>query len=350
MCPTSPSFYADEQTKTCVTQCANQTYLFINNTYRGCLKVCPPQVYSGGLSVDLYADNTTWKCVSVCPQGYYAFKHPTNTSVRLCVKMCEVVAGTYYFAENMKRTCVTSCPLALYGTYGDAIDLACVSTCSRQQFRDKVTKLCTYSCSNTYFADNTTWNCVQKCPNATFAESINRTCVKYCPKDYYAYTLTNECTPNCSHWRYFRNNISWMCVTNCPSDPDYYGDYGSKQCVLRCPPATFAAYNAVNTSSARVCVLSTSCPGSMVADPVNARCLSRCTLDPMYFAMNTTKLCGPVCVNSTFADNTTGLCVAICPSPYFGVNLTVANFVCVQYCPAAEYKLTSERMCVAVCP
>ena len=81
--------------------------------------------------MDLYADNTTWKCVGVCPLGYFALKHPTNTSIRVCVKMCEVIAGDYYFAESMTRKCVTVCPLRLYGTYGDRISLACVSDCSR---------------------------------------------------------------------------------------------------------------------------------------------------------------------------------------------------------------------------
>jgi ferredoxin-like protein FixX len=98
MCPSSPVFYADEQTRTCVTKCANETYLFFNNSYRGCVKVCPAQVYTTTHSVDLYADNTTWRCVSVCPLGYFALKHPTNTSIRLCVKMCEVIGGVYYFS------------------------------------------------------------------------------------------------------------------------------------------------------------------------------------------------------------------------------------------------------------
>lgn len=31
----------------------------------------------------------------------------------------------------MSRKCVTQCPLRLYGTYGDRIDLACVANCSR---------------------------------------------------------------------------------------------------------------------------------------------------------------------------------------------------------------------------
>lgn len=82
MCPSSPVFYADEQTRTCVRTCANTTYLFINNTYRGCLKSCPVQVFNASISVDLFADNTTWRCVAVCPQGYFAFKHPTIATVR----------------------------------------------------------------------------------------------------------------------------------------------------------------------------------------------------------------------------------------------------------------------------
>ena len=79
MCPSTPVFYADEQNKKCVRKCANLTYQFVNNTYRGCLGSCPEQVFNGTHSVVLYRDNTTWKCVSVCPSGYYAFKHPTDT-------------------------------------------------------------------------------------------------------------------------------------------------------------------------------------------------------------------------------------------------------------------------------
>ena len=43
MCPSSPVFFADEQNKKCVLKCANLTYQFVNNTYRGCLEYCPAQ-------------------------------------------------------------------------------------------------------------------------------------------------------------------------------------------------------------------------------------------------------------------------------------------------------------------
>ena len=111
MCPSSPAYLADEQNHKCVLTCANGTYKFINNTYRGCLDYCPQQVFNSSVSMDLYTDNTTWTCVSVCPFGYYAFKHPTNSTIRKCVPMCEIVDDVYYFAEENTRKCVTDCPL-----------------------------------------------------------------------------------------------------------------------------------------------------------------------------------------------------------------------------------------------
>lgn len=138
-------------------------------------------------------------------------------------------------------------------------------------------------------------------------------------------------------------------MNDCPTVPDYYGHYESRTCVIRCPDGRYASNNSVTTSTSRLCVMSKDCVGLLVADPINNRCNPRCTLDPMYFAMPKTKLCGPNCFEGRFADNTTGLCVTICPAPYFGVNSTV-YFTCVQYCPSDEYKLTPGRMCVANCP
>lgn len=99
MCPSTPAYLADLDNLMCVMTCANYTYQFINNTFRGCLRVCPPQIYNNGaLIVDLFADNTTWKCVKECPYGFYAFKHPSNTNIRQCVRTCPMVGLTYYFA------------------------------------------------------------------------------------------------------------------------------------------------------------------------------------------------------------------------------------------------------------
>lgn len=144
MCPSTPAYLADLENLMCVLTCANETYQFINNTFRGCLKICPQQVYNASLSDDLYADNTTWKCVKACPYGFYAFKHPSNSSIRQCVRTCLMVNSNYYFAEDRSRKCLLSCPMMPYGTYGDRIDFKCVSTCSRSQYRDNSTGLCVY--------------------------------------------------------------------------------------------------------------------------------------------------------------------------------------------------------------
>ena len=98
MCPSTPAYLADLDNMVCVLACANETYQFINNTFRGCLKVCPARIYNSSLSDDLYADNTTWKCVQFCPYGFYAFKHPSNSSIRLCVRICPMVNSQTYFA------------------------------------------------------------------------------------------------------------------------------------------------------------------------------------------------------------------------------------------------------------
>jgi hypothetical protein len=163
MCPDNPPMLADLQNRLCVHKCANQTYEFANNTFRGCLYVCPPQVFDASLQIDLFADNTTWKCVDVCPYGFYAFKHPTDDTIRECVRMCPMVGTTYYYAEDTTRMCVTDCPL-LYGeTYADKIDFKCTKVCSRGQFKDNSTATCVYRCPNGTYANNVTWNCSAWC-------------------------------------------------------------------------------------------------------------------------------------------------------------------------------------------
>lgn len=74
--------------------------------------------------------------MAVCPLGYYAFKHPSNDTIRKCVRMCEIVAGVYYFADDLTRSCVTACPMRKQKTYGDRIAFKCVKTCTRKQYRD----------------------------------------------------------------------------------------------------------------------------------------------------------------------------------------------------------------------
>lgn len=163
MCPDNPPMLADLQSGMCVLKCANLTYEFSNNTFRGCLYVCPPQVFNASLQIDLFADNTTWTCVDVCPYGFYAFKHPTDNTIRTCVRMCPMVGTTYYYAEDSTRMCVTDCPLLYEGTYADKIDFKCTQVCSREQFKDNSTATCVYRCPNGTYANNVTWNCSAWC-------------------------------------------------------------------------------------------------------------------------------------------------------------------------------------------
>lgn len=135
------------------------------------MAICPQRVYSALYVVDLFADNSTWSCVPLCPAGkdLFNFKHPSNSSVRICVLTCPMVGSTYYFADNLTQSCVTTCPTESVLTYGDIFNSKCVLNCSRDQFRDNTTSRCVYQCSSGYFADNTTWTCVQECPDGLYA-------------------------------------------------------------------------------------------------------------------------------------------------------------------------------------
>ena len=58
-----------------------------------------------------------------------------------------MVGATYYFAENVTQSCVTACPSLTHYTFGDVFTSKCEADCTRDQFRDNVTKRCTYTCS-----------------------------------------------------------------------------------------------------------------------------------------------------------------------------------------------------------
>ena len=196
VCPSTPAYFGDQVTKRCLLACPENTFSFFNNTHRICVTYCPPRTFIGVTNtvVNLYADNSTWQCVTVCPStpNYFAFAHPSDTTIRTCVSTCPLVSvggtPTYYFADVMTRSCTTVCPWSNMTTYGDPLTFLCTKNCSRTQFRLNTTYRCVWTCPTPYFADNTTWYCVQKCPNGTFAMAAgtNRTCVLNCPTGTYA--------------------------------------------------------------------------------------------------------------------------------------------------------------------
>jgi hypothetical protein len=150
VCPATPAYFGDQNIMRCVLTCPENTFSYYNNTYRLCVTYCPPQVYLGvnPITVNLFADNSTWTCVAVCPStpNYFAFTHPTITTIRTCVSTCPLIASTYYFADNMTRSCVTVCPFNNQTTYGDPLTFLCTKTCSRTQFRLNTTFRCVWTC------------------------------------------------------------------------------------------------------------------------------------------------------------------------------------------------------------
>lgn len=164
---------------------------------------------------DTYADNTTWSCVTVCPEkeNLYSFKHPTDATIRTCVKTCPVLNSNtlFYFADNVTQSCVQLCPLRRL-SWGDKFTLKCERNCTRNQYRDNITVRCTYECSAPRYADNTTWDCVVKCPNGTYAYALgtNRTCLRECPRGFYADNTTNFCRSLCDNdVALWSDNTTW---------------------------------------------------------------------------------------------------------------------------------------------
>lgn len=129
--------------------------------------------------------------------------------------------------------------------------------------------------------------------------------------------------------------------------PDYYSDALNQKCVKNCTPGTFADWDS------RHCVDALNCTGNKVADPLTYRCIDQCSKIPMYFAMPSTNVCGPVCIDGLFAHNDTNKCIESCPAPYFGVNSS-SNYYCIEYCPSNEFKFINSssnfRICVSGCP
>ena len=136
-----------------------------------------------------------------------------------------MVGAVYYFGEDNSRSCVTSCPMLEYSTYGDRITLRCASICSRGQYKDNTTGLCVYVCPLSHYANNVTWNCSEWCNNEYYAYDGNNTCLIRCPTLFYGYM--NRCYPQCPNQTLTYNhndNTTWLCVDKCPAYPDYFAD------------------------------------------------------------------------------------------------------------------------------
>ena len=102
-------------------------------------------------------------------------------------------------------------------------------------------------CPLLYYADPVTKTCVSDC--SLYSEGYkyegNRSCVKECLSlGLYADDESRMCVVagDCPDG-YWGLNSSGVCVDECPTTPDLFGDESSKTCVLTCPNETTISEN-----------------------------------------------------------------------------------------------------------
>lgn len=143
------------------------------------MSVCQP--YS---STAYYGDPTTRQCETTCQTPTLYTADPAN---KLCTLKCTY--GTFR-NNNTALTppspiCITNCPSG----YGDFTTRICVATCSiyTQTFgfynSTSQYSLCVSLCPLTYYAENVTRTCTTSCPSTPlmyFAYNTTRVCATYC--------------------------------------------------------------------------------------------------------------------------------------------------------------------------
>jgi len=314
---------------------------------------------NGGYT-NIWGDPTTKTCKITpfdCPLGYYA-----DDATHMCVVplSCSVVSTTQYVADNQTKKCVNKCPstvqnyadMAKYlcvaicptGFYGYNSTLKCVAACTYPtnssydgSFADPQINICVVICSATpksLFGENVTFTCVEAryCPALTWAEVTvyNRQCRPHCPapnsngatnQQMYADNLTFSCVTTCPTYSYadlstgyglcvyvcpalnngtlqFADNSTKTCVTTCPSSQSTYGDNTTLSCVKTCPVGSYAQYT---INPFRYCV--SVCAVGTWGEDVKRTCVT----SPL--------MCPTVNGSMYYAENISTMCVKICPGP-----------------------------------
>lgn len=144
-----------------------------------------------------------------------------------------------------------------------------------------------------------------------------------CTVTYFADPFTMGCEKKCTNSSYFGDPSTNLCVTLCPTNPDYYSQAG--YCTDTCVNGTFADYQA------------------------NRSCLTKCSISPKVLYGTSTFRCveAVLCGPGLFGDNSTQLCSA-CTGPTlpFGDNITSQ---CVKNCSLTYYGDTHLHLCVLQC-
>lgn len=365
--------FGDRLTGTCVKQCPISTqYGDPNHQFRLCVPVCST------VPVQLYSFYLTKLCLEVCPTSYYG-DNTTTTGAGICALTCP--ANTY--ADPTTNLCVARCPFKYFGLSING--RPCVQTCPQNYYAMNATtnRVCNLACADGFWGDNytrTCYNVKNQCSNQTYADRTRKLCVigTDCTAGTYADPFTMGCELKCTNSSHFGDRSTNLCVTLCPTNPDYYSQAG--YCTPTCVNSTYADYQANRTCLAK-CTISpkvlygtstfrcieavlcgpglfgdnttqtcTACPGTALpfGDNITSQCVKNCSMT--YYGDTTLRLCVLVCnlTRGEYADNITGTCTSFCSLGTFGVNSTAAP-VCQKSCPPNSYALDTNRVCMFNC-
>lgn len=336
-CPSSPSYYALDQTTSgsCVQYCPSGTFSL--DSTRVCTTTCPIYYF-----VNYTLNVVQYQCVAECPSNTFL-----NAS-SFCVNATTCPAGSY--ASPFTGSCVTDCPNnSTVQTYADTnpnVNL-CVYMCPVGFYKQNLTNnhTCVSSCLTNYFIDYINLICVQNCPNGSYSY-VNGSCLMACPSGFYANPILNLCNTTCANST-FRDPTTNFCVVVCP--PGYFGDIsGNYICVKTCSVSTEYG-NPIN----QLCVVKSSCTAPFIyADDYSRQCVTLCPASQNTFGDATNNYCTLTCpwgpTLYQFRDPSTQTCVSNCPidPSLYADNST---FNCVSSCPTvnsvAYYAVDATRTC-----
>jgi hypothetical protein len=144
-CILADNFYADPAVNLCVAECTHNTsyFSYADEFSRTCVTECPADEGQVG-------DRLIWKCVSRCS----SLSEYADLVNGYCVPGCP----PNYFAGNTTQTCVSNCSLYTL-MYGDTTNRVCVEQCPLSTlYADNTQRLCVISthCSTGLFGYNAT--------------------------------------------------------------------------------------------------------------------------------------------------------------------------------------------------
>lgn len=202
------------------------------------------------------------------------------------------------------------------------------------------------------FADNSTNMCVTKCPSNPdfYGEVSSKRCVLSCQSGFYAHPIDRLCVSVCLA-PYFADPSSLLCVLNCPMHEFSYGDdfnATNRRCVSGCTNYSGVMYYADPTT--KKCVIQCPrLPKLMYGVDATNKCEYKCPTG--IFGDNDTRLCLNQCIFSepkfTWMDRVDHMCVKECPLEFFSDNVTKS---CEKVCSVGMYADNSTRKCVYGCP